>query len=299
MKNHYIIFTISLFALLLTSCRHDPSPAPLKFNAWENNPVISKGEPGSWEDLFVFLPHAFRQDNVFYLFYSGMKINGKYNIGLATSTDGYHFSKFGGNPVFASDNQGFDAYGVGAAIVLKEDSVWVMYYNAAEIAGYGPGPYIGRATAKVLTGPWTSGEAPVLTAGSRGEWDAGFVVPNSILEIEDGSYMMYYTGGADFISWKDFSIGIAFSSDGIKWKKYNDPATTEHPFKESDPVLKTGDAGEWDCDYLWTAHVSKSSDFYEIYYMGSHIIKAEPPDNELAAIGYATSKDGIHWEKYR
>ena len=71
MKNQYIISTFILFAWLLSACHHDTSPAPLKFTAYENNPILGPGEPGEWDELVVLIPSALRHENVFYLFFSG------------------------------------------------------------------------------------------------------------------------------------------------------------------------------------------------------------------------------------
>ncbi len=224
-----------LILLLITACRQNDSPSQLKFKAYESNPILSPGAPGSWDDLTTGVPNIIWHDSVFYLFYMGRNVPGRIAIGLATSYDGIHYQKFGGNPVLASDNNGFDAFTVGPGIVVKEDSLWAIYFNAPETAGLSPGPSMGRATAKLPAGPWTRSDTPVLTTGSKGEWDAGFVIPSSILALKEGGYIMYYSGGYDYITLKDFFIGMATSSDGINWKKYNDPITNQHPYTESDP----------------------------------------------------------------
>jgi len=134
----------------------------------------------------------------------------------------------------------------------------------------------------------------VLVSGSKGEWDAGFIIPSSILRSEDGGFIMYYSGGRDIATFKEFYIGLATSEDGLKWKKYNDPMTTQHPFAESDPVVMPGNNGGWDDGFLWLANVSKHPEGYRMYYGASKTHNRE----DLKAIGYATSPDGIHWKKY-
>ena len=68
---------------------------------------------------------------------------------------------------------------------------------------------------------------------------------------------MYYSGGQDILLANDWFIGMATSKDGIKWKKYNDPGTSQHPFTESDPVMMTGKAGDWDAELLLACAVVK------------------------------------------
>jgi sucrose-6-phosphate hydrolase SacC (GH32 family) len=231
---------------------------------------------------------------MFYLFYMGYSASGRISVGLATSNDGVSFKKFESNPVIAPDNNGFDAFTAGPGKILMDDSVCVMYYNGQELAGFSPGKSVGRATALIPTGPWKRSETPVLSSGSKGEWDAGFIIPSSVLKLDDGIYRMYYLGGTEITAWKDFYIGLAISEDGINWKKYNDPSTTQHPFAESDPVLMNGDKDAWDDAYIWIADVTNSPEGFGMYYTGAG---SKANDEELA-IGYAESKDGIHWEKY-
>ncbi|MBE0648972.1 MAG: hypothetical protein IH596_14465 [Bacteroidales bacterium] len=278
-----------LLILLTPGCRQHTASSPPEFEAYKNNPILTTGTPGSWDDFVVCAPQIILSDSVFYLFYMGYNKAGRMAVGLATSNDGIHFEKFPGNPVLASDNTGFDAFSLGPGIILKEDSTWVMFYNCQELAGYTPGATVGRATAKQLTGPWIRGSSPVITSGKKGEWDDGFTIPSSVLKLSEGNYRMYYSGGREIALADDFYIGMATSVDGITWKKYNDPATSKSPFLDSDPVLMEGNQGKWDCSYVWMANVKKSSEGYRMYYTGVN--------GNKTGIGYAESTDGIQWQR--
>jgi hypothetical protein len=294
MKKQLINLILSLIILAISGCKLENDPAPLKFKSYEHNPILTPGEPGSWDDLAIALPHVVKHDAIFYLFYLGINRSGVPAMGLATSNDGFHFTKFEGNPVLAPDGIGSDAFGLGAGIVIKQDSAWVIYFNCIERASWGPGGSIGRASARELTGPWIKDNNPVLIAGRMGEWDSEYLFPGSVLKLDDGSYRMYYSGGADFSGSEYQYLGMANSTDGKKWRKYNDPATKEHPFAESDPVLKTGTTGEWDSKQVWTPCVLRNSNGYEMYYAGV----AYRNNVRIMAAGYATSHNGIIWEKF-
>jgi len=291
-----LIFNLILCSIILviSGCKEDNFPAPMEFKANEYNPILSPGEPGSWDDYIVALPQVIKDNNVFYMFYMGFNVNGVSCIGLATSIDGFIFNKFERNPVLVPDGNGFDAFNVGAPVVMKQDSVWVMYFNCLELSGWGPGHNIGRANASALTGPWIKDDKPLLIAGRWGEWDSEYLFPGSVLKLDDGSYRMYYSGGADFSGNENQYLGMANSTDGINWNKYNDPTTKEHPFADSDPVLITGNQGEWDSQQVWTSCVLKNSYGYEMYYGGGATIN----NFRIMAAGYATSYDGIDWEKF-
>jgi hypothetical protein len=255
---------------------------------------LGPGMPGAWDTLSVLIPSALRYENVTYLFYSGWHKNGQISIGLATSEDGYHFKKYSEDPLLNPSDKGFDSYHVNGPVFIREDSIWVMYYNAAETAIYGPGPFIGRATAKELTGPWERMNAPVLVRGHRSEWDGGYIIPSSILKKQDGTFMLWYTGGANFTDRPVSYIGLATSADGINWIKYNEPSTTDHPFSDSDPVLMNTKNSKPYNDYPWSPFVLKNRLGYKMYFTCQYD-KEGIGRNE---IGYATSPDGIHWEKY-
>jgi len=41
------VYLLAILVALLTSCRHDRGPAPLKFKGYEGNPVIVPGHPAA------------------------------------------------------------------------------------------------------------------------------------------------------------------------------------------------------------------------------------------------------------
>ena len=133
---------------------------------------------------------------------------------------------------------------------------------------------------------------PILNPGSPGEWDESFVSPNAVLATDSG-YLMYYSGGNGypFPPDKHGMVGLAFSSDGITWTKYDDPKTTNPPYAESDPVISLGTAGTYDSGLAWECDVLKTDTGFEMFYTG------DPDSWSGEKICYATSEDGIHWVK--
>jgi len=103
---------------------------------------------------------------------------------------------------------------------------------------------------------------------------------------------MYYWGSDEWYPFTFTSqIGMAVSMDGGQsWLKYDDPATTNPPFAESDPVLKSGPES-YDADGIWGAGIVRDSNQWEMFYAGDG-------SSDEGAICYATSVDGIHWTKY-
>jgi predicted GH43/DUF377 family glycosyl hydrolase len=119
---------------------------------------------------------------------------------------------------------------------------------------------------------------PIVTVGSTGTWDAGWVLDPNVIKESDGSYKMWYLGLSAGLASE--GIGYATSTDGINWTKYG-----------SAPVMTPGSAGAWDA-YLWEARVIKDGETYKMWYQGA-TTGAGP-----FKTGYATSPDGITWTKY-
>lgn len=294
MKQASPVGILILLFLLLPGCRQGHHDTPPEFSAYKDNPILSPGEPGSWDELFVWTPRVIYYADTFYMFYHGGNINGKMAIGIAVSVNGHDFKKYEGNPILSPSGNGFDSFTVGPGIVIQSDSLWIMYYNSQDMIAFAPGKHAGRATASSPEGPWKRSEQAVISSGNAGEWDAGFIIPSTVLLLDDGTFLMFYSGGKELSQFDDFYVGLATSSDGVSWKKYNDPKTGEHPYRESDPVLVTGDEGDWDGAFVWMANVSYLNGLFMMYYAGA----GGPSREELKSIGYATSKDGINWTKY-
>ena len=94
---------------------------------------------------------------------------------------------------------------------------------------------------------------------------------------KDGVYHMWYTGQAEGHS----HIGYAVSNDGRNWTR-----------KNADPVLSPD--APWEKVAVMCPHViwDEQKKLFRMWYSGGEQYE---PD----AIGYATSKDGITWEKYK
>ncbi len=280
--------------MLVMFCASGIVFAQTELTPYQGNPVLGFGSPGSWDAGWVAFGRTLLHNGTYYTFYAGSPdlMTTPEAIGYATSSDGISFTKYANNPVISGDSTGFDAYFVSEPVPLFENNTWVLYYNARPAPPGEPGPAIGRATAPDPSGPWTRGENPVLEKGNAGEWDAEFVMPNSVIHTDTG-YIMYYSASIGPPSQgAPAMVGMATSEDGITWTKYNDPATTDPPYADSDPVLTLGATGSWDAGFAWECTVWQSSNGWEMYYSGT------PSDFSTEQIGYATSTDGIHWDKY-
>ena len=89
-------------------------------------------------------------------------------------------------------------------------------------------------------------------------------------------------------------IGMATSPDGVHWQKYNDPATNDPAFAESDPVLKVSAEG-WDSTRVIDPNVIQTADGWEMIYLATSG-SGKFTQGEFS-FGVASSPDGIQWTK--
>ncbi len=120
---------------------------------------------------------------------------------------------------------------------------------------------------------WEKHESPVLV-GEAGGWDENIVSP-AVIKLED-TYHMWYTGLDPSGVRK---IGYATSSDGITWENY-----------ENNPVLVAGPLESFDDRNPYLPIVVFDDTVFHMYYVGTK-------SNGNEYLFYATSGDGISWEK--
>jgi predicted GH43/DUF377 family glycosyl hydrolase len=278
-----------------------PSPIPTGkaepslFHFYEENPVLPHGDAPDWDSQFIDPGGMVYHDGMFHMFFNG--INGfpaPVGVGYATSLDGYEWTRATEQPKLSAtalQDTNFPGSNLFVTSAFVEpDGTWVLYFYTLDGGGFeGPGE-IGRATAPAPTGPWTIHPDPVLTPGPDGAWDDVQVSGPNVLRVEDG-YLMYYDAMGNGNSSR---IGMATSIDGIRWEKYNDPATNDPAFAESDPVLRVSSEG-WDSRRVIDPNVIQTSDGFEMIYLATSGSRKFAPGE--FAFGMAVSSDGVNWTK--
>ncbi len=256
------------------------------FTLYSDQPVIAHGDSGDWDFQFTDPGAVIYHDGKFHMFRNGF--NGwpaSVQIGYLTSDDGLKWTEVSPDPVMLTKDVPYARVAALASDVLvQDDGTWVMYfYTWNTRSGANEEGEIGRATAAAPTGPWIPDAEPILTAGSKGSWDDLRVSAPRVIKTESG-YTMYYSAiqhNARFYT----NIGMATSPDGITWTKYNDPATTDTLYAESDPVLTTGDKKE----FIGQPMVQQTPDGWTMLY------RTAQGTGSGMKIGFSTSQDGIHW----
>lgn len=263
------------------------------FGFYEGNPILQRSNNPNWDNQFLDPGAMVYHEGMFHMFFNG--INGfpaPVGVGYATSPDGYQWTRQTTEPILSAEalqDTNFPGSNLFVTSALVEpDGTWILYFYTLSGGGFmGPGE-IGRATAPAPTGPWTIDLDPVLNPGPSGAWDDVQVSGPNVLKTEEG-YLMYY----DALGQGSTSmIGMATSSDGMQWEKYNDPATNDTAFAESDPVLTASDDG-WDSKRVIDPNVIKTNDGFEMIYLATSGTGKFAPGE--FSFGAATSPDGIDW----
>jgi predicted GH43/DUF377 family glycosyl hydrolase len=274
-----------------------PSPIPITpesrsfFTAFGEDPIVPKGITGTWDDRFTDPGAVIYYGGMFHMFRNGFRgFPAPSQVGYVTSPDGYTWTKQGDQPVFETKDVPYAKIAMYASSALVEaDGTWVIYFYTWDSRSFPSSSVIGRASASAPTGPWVPDVDPVLLPGTSGDWDDQQVLAPHVIQTEDG-YIMYYSGTNKAGRQE---IGMATSSDGIKWVKNNDPSTTKEPYVESDPILQPGEPGSWDMNWVHQPRVLVTDQGWVMFYRGTK----DSSENSMA-LGLAASEDGIHWEKY-
>lgn len=265
------------------------------FRFYEANPVLQQSNNPRWDNLYVDPGAVLYHEGQFHMFYNG--INGfpaPVRVGYATSQDGSQWQREVDEPVLsAQDLEGPQWIGNNFFVtsgLVEPDGTWILYFYTLGMGGFnGPGE-IGRATAPAPTGPWSIDPDPLLSPGPQGSWDDVQVSAPNVLKTDD-SYLMFFDALG---SGNTSMIGMATSTDGTQWTKYNDPSTSDPAFTESDPVLRMSDNG-WDSKRVIDPNVLQTADGFEMIYLAT-TGSGKFASGEFA-FGIATSTDGVTWSK--
>lgn len=185
---------------------------------YAGNPVLTPGEPGSWESLQLGSGVVIKDGSVYKMWYSGY--NGSlWNTGYATSSDCMSWTKYAGNPVMSvGASNGWEGKGVFPLCVIKENNVYKMWYSGWD----GDHGQTGYATSPDGLS-WTRyASNPIVATGPPGSYDYWNVIPCTVINVS-GTYQMWYA------AYDSVHAGIAYatSGDGINWTKYaNNPIMT-------------------------------------------------------------------------
>ena len=184
----------------------------IKWEKYENNPVLSPA-PDDWDVSYISANGAaiLWNGKVFY-FYQGMDRQGVTNIGLATSTDGYTFTKFPQPVLTPGPVHTWDSADVGDPYVITQGGIIYLYYlgqNEKLVQRFG----VARSDDGIHWGKFIAN--PILDVGAAGTFDEHGLGEPSVVHVPPYFYLLYTGRNAR----ENRNIGYAISMDGVNWKK--------------------------------------------------------------------------------
>jgi predicted GH43/DUF377 family glycosyl hydrolase len=264
---------VSVLAALIPALGFAQSLPDGTLARYPGNPLLTKGEPGSYDQLKIG-PRAILREapNVWKMWYEAAPGGNQSATAYATSSDGLVWTKYPGNPVM-SPSEPWE--GVGGTnredsptTVLKEGGVYKLWYHGISDTTR----QIGYAESSDGLS-WTKYAGnPVLQPGPAGAWDSGSICEPRVVHT-GAQYYMFYTRCIG-----SSGIGLATSPDGKSWTKY-----------AGNPVLTTGSGNSWD---------SLQVSWGEVYHDGQRFFMWYPGKSSNTSgfsLGLATSSDGRVW----
>lgn len=202
------------------------NPTPnLKFEC----PITKKAV--NWEERNVLNPSAVVKGDQIYLFYRAQDLNGTSRIGLATSSDGLHFTKSPA-PVFYPDNDLMKVYewnykksedgtvledcvncfdGVeDPRIVESMDGTYIMTYTSYD----GKTARLSIASSKNLTS-WAKHGLVFKSEKYKDKWSKSGAI---VVESKNGKQIAKKINGKYWMYFGDTNLFLASSDDLINWE---------------------------------------------------------------------------------
>jgi predicted GH43/DUF377 family glycosyl hydrolase len=257
-----------LAVVSIIACLSTAISAQTEWFKHPENPVLSPGLSGTWDDNYLIEPYVLFDGTNYKIWYGGHD-GANSRIGYATSPDGVDWTKYSGNPVLDLGASGsWDDRHVETPVVLMfDDTTFFMWYGGRRDA---TPVEIGLASSSdgIEWEKWSTN--PVMNAGIG--WDNEGIFPQAVILIDDTLRMWYFGLNSTF----EGRSGYATSSDGgVEWAKY-----------EGNPILDIGDAGAWDDVTAAVGAVLFDGTKYEMWYDSWDGANS-------GSIGYATAPDSI------
>jgi beta-1,2-mannobiose phosphorylase / 1,2-beta-oligomannan phosphorylase len=262
---------LSLVALLsLALCPQ--ASAQMVWQRNPANPLLAFGLGGGYTLApTVLIDHG---TGGYHMWFTTRPYGGSWSISDALSPDGTAWFAYVDNPVVQGDAAPFERDGVVYAGVVDDGSRYTMFYTGVS-ACCGSG--VGLATSSDGI-HWAKEETnPVLTPSPAG-WDSALIGASQAVYHDARGYFLYYEGRDQTHT----QGGLATSADGVHWIKH-----------AANPVLAVGDSGAWDDAAASPGGLFEHDGVFYLFYTGASF--AQPA---MAAVGLATSRDGVHWTRY-
>jgi len=172
------------------------SPDGISWTKYAHNPVLVPGSSG-WDSYHIYTGPVIKKESSYLMWYSGQQ-SSTVRVGLATSPDGFSWTKQSGNPVLdVGPPETWDsAYIFAMSVVKKADRLLMWYWGASDHTG--GTERIGLATSHAIAE--VDIDPDTLNLKSHGEWISCYIeLPEdySVENIEVSTILLNDTIGVD------------------------------------------------------------------------------------------------------
>jgi len=254
-------------------------------------PVVEHGPPGAADSFAAADPSVLQDGSTWRMWYTGDDSNKK-RIAYATSSDGVTWAK--GGKVIAPEDPGASAniqFGAFAPTVWRTAGGFAMLLTGRKLVGGGVYQTKLMSSSSSDGIAWSSPTVALNTAGTSTKFDYSNLNSPDVLS-DPGSaspYKLYYSGNSiDANGNFHTRIGLATSSDGNAWNRYNG-AQTGNSVLDVGPLGTAFDGRQ--ASGLSVAAPAGASPKLAGFYWGTR------GSDFLPRLGEATSADGSAWTK--
>ncbi len=143
-SNGYVMFyygdTIQQFSAISSAIGIAYSPDGIHWTKDTNNPVFTKGIPGTWDDTWIESPAGWFNDtaNEYWMYYNGVDTTTwKIQIGLAVSDDGVNWARHPLNPLIETSPYGMhDDIWLGTPCLIYDSGLFELWYSSTSTRSY-------------------------------------------------------------------------------------------------------------------------------------------------------------------
>jgi predicted GH43/DUF377 family glycosyl hydrolase len=181
-------------SITVQSIGYATSPDGIQWTKYSDNPVLTAGKSGDWDDKWVYRPVVVSTGSKYMMYYSGRSNAGTTGtqVGVALSNDGIHWDKQGPASAFSKltlSRSGWDSYSQFLGGVLKTGAGYMLAYYGSSATN---DPYqIGLASSSDGISWFPYPDNPAITYGSSGSWNDGGVRHPVLIAVGDKYYVYY------------------------------------------------------------------------------------------------------------
>jgi predicted GH43/DUF377 family glycosyl hydrolase len=220
----------------------------LYWNYHQPLPIIPvSNDPNASDNQHILDPGVIVKGDSLFVYYTGKSLHKEPNhsVNLAISTDGSIFNKYTSNPIIEG--------GI-APEVIYHDGLFYLFYQRQNEEGYWE---VFVSTSKNGI-DFDSSKEQLVFGPSQIPGTIDYFSVTTIRIFKEGNYFyMTYGACAKYIDYPE-SIGLARSTDLVKWKRY-----------AHNPIFERGDAGSWDEGALWFPTIRIIQGKYLMWYEGA------------------------------